>query len=85
MKFIFNKYVVSVIIIFILFEYAICVDYQRYVESNIKKTIEKIDLRFDKAAELVDELIDLKGKTCQEMMLPLQKRWHVLRQLIVSQ
>ncbi|OCH15037.1 EAL domain-containing protein [Aliivibrio sp. 1S128] len=74
MKFIFNKYVVSVIIIFILFEYAICVDYQRYVESNIKKTIEKIDLRFDKAAASVDELIDLKGKTCEEMMLPLQKK-----------
>ncbi|WP_122032585.1 EAL domain-containing protein [Aliivibrio sp. EL58] len=74
MKFIVNKYIVGVVILFILFEYAICTDYQRYVESNIQKTVKNIELKFDKVAVLVDEFTYLKGKTCQEMMLPLQKQ-----------
>ncbi|MDD9156197.1 EAL domain-containing protein [Aliivibrio sp. S4TY2] len=74
MKFITNKYMVGVIIIFILFEYVIRADYQRYVESNIKNTMKNIEFRFDKAKKSVDELAYLKGKTCQEMMLPLQKK-----------
>lgn len=74
MKFIFNKYIVGVVIIFILFEYAICTDYQRYVESNIKNTVKNIELKFDKVKVSVGDLAYLKGKTCQEMMLPLQKQ-----------
>lgn len=73
MKFIINKYIVGVIVIFILFECAICVDYQQYVESNIKNTVKNIELKFDKAKVSIDELTHLKDQTCQEMMLPLQK------------
>lgn len=64
----------GVVILFILFEYAICADYQQYVESNIKNRVKNIELKFDKAVVLVDDFTSLKGKTCQEMMLPLQKQ-----------
>lgn len=86
MKFIINKYMVGVIVIFILFEYVICADYQQYVESNIKNTVKNIELKFDKAKVSVDDLAYLKGKTCQEMMLPLQKkvaRWPSINSISV--
>lgn len=73
MKFIINKYMLGAIIIFILFEFAICADYHQYVDSNIKNTVKNIELRFDEVKASADELVYLKDKTCQEMMLPLQK------------
>ncbi|OCH23185.1 cyclic diguanylate phosphodiesterase [Aliivibrio logei] len=73
MKFICNRYIVCIFIIFIVSKYVIFSDYKRFVESNVEGTIAKIEIKLDKAKETVQELDQFKDKNCQEMMIPLQK------------
>ena len=73
MKIIFNKVMVSVTIILLFLGLYIIADYQQYIKSNIKNTVNNIELKFDEVKVSADELFYLKDKTCQEMMLPLQK------------
>ncbi len=73
MKFIVNRYIICVFIIFMVSKYVIFADYKKYVEHNVKGTVAKIESKFDKAKSTVETLSYLKDKTCQEMMIPLQK------------
>ncbi|WP_375320270.1 EAL domain-containing protein [Aliivibrio logei] len=73
MKFIANRYIVCTFIIFMVSKYVIFADYKKYVEQNVEGTVAKIESKFDKAKNTVAELSYLKNKSCQDMMLPLQK------------
>lgn len=73
MKFICNRYLVWIFVIFIASKYVIFSDYKRFVESNVAGTIAKIEVKLDKAKETVQELDQFKDKNCQDMMLSLQK------------
>lgn len=73
MKFICNRYLVWIFVIFIASKYVIFSDYKKFVESNVAGTIAKIEVKLDKAKETVQELDQFKDKNCQDMMLSLQK------------
>ena len=60
-------------VIFMVSKYVVLSDYKRFVESNVAGTIAKIEVKLDKAKGAVQELDQFKEKSCQEMMLPLQK------------
>lgn len=58
---------------FIISAYVVFADYKEYVESNVETTIAKIELKLDATKGAVEVLNQFKDKSCQEMMLPLQK------------